>query len=199
MRSPFFQNSGRAAYRATTAQGRICLPVITVRSALRPPRPAALTLHLQATGNAQGQAALRPRHRAIPVWADTGADSNYVLAGSQFGGLFKTADGGKHWQCITDNAPLFNGVMGVTHIAVNPLNNNTIYLSITGGGILESYNGGGTWAVETISTNPTAIVTNVFYTDLQIDFHIIAPIPQKKLFSSFGAMKMTQRVDFQFI
>ena len=78
------------------------------------------------------------------IWADTGTDSGYILAGSEHGGLFKTTDCGKHWENITDNAPLVGGVMGITHIVVNPLNKNTIYLSTSGAGILESFNGGAT-------------------------------------------------------
>jgi len=41
------------------------------------------------------------------VWASP-ADSNYVLAGT-VGGLFKTANGGATWACITDNAPVASG------------------------------------------------------------------------------------------
>jgi len=41
------------------------------------------------------------------VWADN-TNPDYILAGT-VGGLFKTTDGGGHWQCITDNAPIAGG------------------------------------------------------------------------------------------
>ena len=84
------------------------------------------------------------------VWADTGSDSNYILAGSIYGGLFKSTDGGKHWANITDNAPIVGGVTGVNQITVDPNNINNIYLGTLGAGILESFDGGNTWQQEFI-------------------------------------------------
>ncbi|MBC7552668.1 MAG: hypothetical protein H7257_01680, partial [Taibaiella sp.] len=95
------------------------------------------------------------------VWADPDdTGSNYVLAGT-YGGLFKSTNGGKNWDCITDNAPLIGGVFGITSIAVNPLNKNTIYLATggvgllhdAGAGILVSHDGGNTWAQELMYTS----------------------------------------------
>lgn len=70
------------------------------------------------------------------IWADP-ADSNYILAGT-LGGLFRSIDGGAHWECITDNAILANGIVGISSIAVNPLNRNTIYLGTSGEFYFES-------------------------------------------------------------
>jgi hypothetical protein len=97
------------------------------------------------------------------VWANP-ADSNYILAGSIFGGLFKTTNGGKNWACITDNAPLVGGIMGVNCIAVNPLNANTIYIGTTGEGILKSFDGGNTWQQELIVGDSAATVAHIFFT-----------------------------------
>jgi hypothetical protein len=101
------------------------------------------------------------------VWSDV-SDSNYILVGSVYSGLFKTVDGGMHWACITDNAPLVAGVMGVSHIEVNPLNKNTIFLATTAASILESYDGGNTWQQEFIGsgtyTDTIAKVQGVFFT-----------------------------------
>lgn len=96
--------------------------------------------------------------RVDAVWADS-ADSNYILAGTM-GGLFRTTDGGKNWMPITDNSPIVGGVIGVSSIAVNPKNLNTIYLGTSdmggfynggteaGAGILKSFDGGNTWQQE---------------------------------------------------
>jgi len=101
------------------------------------------------------------------VWADP-TDSNYILAAT-WGGVFKTTNGGRNWECITDNAPIVGGAIFVEWIAVNPLNKNTIYLGTSsfqgtfgvnttstgwgygGVGILKSFNGGATWQQEIIS------------------------------------------------
>jgi hypothetical protein len=100
------------------------------------------------------------------VWADPD-DSNYVLAGAT-GGLFKTTDGGAHWDCITDKTLITGGVIGLNRIAVNPMRKNTIYLATGssdesaeidfqifngrqfGAGILKSFNGGVTWLQENV-------------------------------------------------
>ncbi len=84
------------------------------------------------------------------VWADTGSDSNYILAGSIYGGLFKSTDGGKHWANITDNAPIVGGGTCVNQIPVDPNNINNRYLGTLGAGILESFDGGNTWQQEFI-------------------------------------------------
>jgi type IX secretion system substrate protein len=106
------------------------------------------------------------------IWADTG-NLGYILAGAT-GGLFKTTDTGHNWHCITDNALINGGVTGIGGIAVNPLNNNTIFLGTyvyeegsvsfavfsdsfynyltLGAGILESFDGGNTWGQEFIPT-----------------------------------------------
>lgn len=90
--------------------------------------------------------------RVNVVWADTGSDYNYILAGGEFGGLFKSTNGGKNWANITDNCPFVGGAMTMYHICVNPKNINTIYLGTAGAGILESFDRGNTWRQEFITS-----------------------------------------------
>jgi hypothetical protein len=83
------------------------------------------------------------------IWVDP-ADSSYMLAGTIYGGLFKSTDAGGHWTNITDGAPIAGGMMGVMNIAVNPRNKDTIYVGTAGAAILESYDRGATWHQEFI-------------------------------------------------
>jgi hypothetical protein len=105
--------------------------------------------------------AIQAEGKVDVIWADTGS-SKYLLAGTG-GGLFKSVDDGAHWSCITDNAPLAGGIWGVTSIAVNSMNKNTIYISTSsnatpfpgGAGILKSFDGGATWQQEFIDATGT--------------------------------------------
>lgn len=76
-------------------------------------------------------------------------DSNIFYVGAPAGGLWKTLNGGVSWTALTDNLP----VIGVSDIAIDPINPNTIYL-VTGDcdggdtysiGLLKSTDGGLTW------------------------------------------------------
>jgi hypothetical protein len=99
------------------------------------------------------------------VWADP-TDSSYILAGT-WGGLFRSTDAGKNWECITDDSPITGGVVYVSSIAVNPLNKNNIYIGTAssagitsvsvpnlsgpfGVGMLKSSDGGESWEQEVI-------------------------------------------------
>ena len=76
-------------------------------------------------------------------------DSNVIWIGSPAGGLWKSVDGGGSWTTNTDDLP----VIGVSHIAINPIDNQVMYI-VTGDadatdtysiGILKSVDGGNTW------------------------------------------------------
>ena len=76
-------------------------------------------------------------------------DEDIIWIGSPAGGLWKSIDGGSNWTTNTDNLP----VMGVSHIAIDPINNQIMYI-VTGDanatdtysiGILKSIDGGSTW------------------------------------------------------
>ena len=54
-------------------------------------------------------------------------DEDIIWIGSPAGGLWKSIDGGSNWTTNTDNLP----VIGVSHIAIDPINNQTMYI-VTG-------------------------------------------------------------------
>lgn len=76
-------------------------------------------------------------------------NTNIIFVGTPAGGLWKTTDGGVSWSVLTDMLP----VIGCAHLAINPLNPNTMYLATgdRGGtdtysiGLLRSRDGGATW------------------------------------------------------
>ncbi len=74
---------------------------------------------------------------------------NTLYIGTPAGGIWKSTTGGNNWTALSDNLPQ----IGVSGIAVDPNNNNTIYIS-TGDcdgsdsysiGVLKSIDGGTTW------------------------------------------------------
>ena len=82
-------------------------------------------------------------------------DSNIVWVGSPAGGLWKSVDNGANWSTNTDDLP----VIGVSHIAIDPNNNQIMYI-VTGDayatdtysiGVLKSIDGGSTWNTTGIS------------------------------------------------
>ena len=73
-------------------------------------------------------------------------DPDIIWIGSPAGGLWKSVDGGSNWTTNTDGLP----VIGVSHIAIDPNNNQIMYI-VTGDanatdtysiGILKSTDGG---------------------------------------------------------
>jgi hypothetical protein len=94
-------------------------------------------------------------------------DHNTIWVGSPAGGLWKSIDGGSNWTTNTDNLP----VIGVSHIAIDPNNNQIMYI-VTGDtyatdtysiGILKSNDGGLTWGTTGLSytVNQTQTVNKV--------------------------------------
>lgn len=76
-------------------------------------------------------------------------NSNIIWVGSPSGGLWKSVDGGQNWTSNTDLLPN----LGVSDIAINPLNTNIMYIA-TGDrdagdtysyGVMKSIDGGETW------------------------------------------------------
>ena len=85
-------------------------------------------------------------------------NTNIMWAGAPAGGLWKSTNGGKSWETKTDNLPN----LGVTDIAINPRNTDTMFIATGDGfgysigngnfwggtysmGVLMSANGGETW------------------------------------------------------
>lgn len=66
------------------------------------------------------------------IWVDS-PNIAFMLAGADNGGLWESTDTGHNWTNISDNASgsIIPGTIGITGIAVNPLNKSIIYL-ITG-------------------------------------------------------------------
>ncbi len=75
--------------------------------------------------------------------------TNIIYVGSPGGGCWKTTNGGTSWATTTDNLP----VIGCTDVAINPLNNQIVYLATGDGdasdtysiGVYKSTNAGATW------------------------------------------------------
>ncbi|VAW22827.1 hypothetical protein MNBD_BACTEROID01-1947 [hydrothermal vent metagenome] len=103
------------------------------------------------------------RGRLKCIWVDP-VNFNHILVGANSGGLWKTTNGGINWNCLTNNT--MTG--GVFDIAVNPNNNNNIYIvtglkllprgtiGMSGNyslGIFKSTNGGSSWAKLNITTS----------------------------------------------
>jgi hypothetical protein len=111
------------------------------------------------------------------VWCDED-DQAHILASANTGGLWETHDTGHKWKCITDNATIgvgntkIPGTVGITYLAVNPQNNNNIFLQLgvsgsTGVsygynmGLMFTENGGASWQLDTfyrhiLGAGPTA-------------------------------------------
>ncbi len=78
-------------------------------------------------------------------------DSNIIYIGAPAGGLWVTDDYGKTWESHTDSLP----TLGVSAIAVDPINPNTMYIGTgdrdggnsSGYGVLKSFDGGKTWQI----------------------------------------------------
>ncbi len=74
-----------------------------------------------------------------------------IYIGAPAGGLWKTTDGGQTWTPLTDQLPS----LGVSGIAVDPTDSNTIYIATgdddarvtPGKGVFKSMDGGQTWSM----------------------------------------------------
>lgn len=89
-------------------------------------------------------------------------DSNTLWIGSAGGGAWKTTDNGNTWTSVAANMP----VLGVSSIAFNPKNANTVYLctgDIDGGdtysmGVFKTTDGGQSWDTTGLKFNTSSLV-----------------------------------------
>ena len=105
---------------------------------------------LMANGNKRGNG-------RVNCIAFDPVDPDIIWIGSPAGGLWKSVDGGNNWTTNTDGLP----VIGVSHIAIDPNDNQIMYI-VTGDayatdtysiGVLKSTDGGATWNTTGISYN----------------------------------------------
>jgi hypothetical protein len=99
---------------------------------------------------------------ALDVWVDPD-DVDHIIACFENSGLWKTRDGGQHWNCVSD-VFLSSGTIGASKIAVNPFDNDEMYLATYlegigghrdyvnawryGQGVWHSVDRGDTWTLE---------------------------------------------------
>lgn len=99
-------------------------------------------------------------HAGVNVWTNSGPGGGRVLcvaadptnpgtvyAGTAFGGLFKSVDGGANWSAANTGLPLGGQTLGLTTIwaiAVDPNTPSIVYAG-TGAGVFKSTNAGASW------------------------------------------------------
>ncbi len=96
-------------------------------------------------------------------------DPNILYVGAPAGGIWKSTDNGVNWTALTDHLPQ----IGVSGIAVDPNNNDIIYIS-TGDddagdsysiGVMKSTDGGSTWNTTGLQFNNLFQGSNEIYID----------------------------------
>jgi photosystem II stability/assembly factor-like uncharacterized protein len=104
-------------------------------------------------------------------------DSNTIYIGAPNGGIWKTTNAGVNWEVLNDDM----GVIGVSTIAIDPLNADIIYIG-TGDndandsysiGVMKSLDGGDTW-------NPAGLVFNT--TSMDINNLLLDPANNQVLY-----------------
>ena len=109
-------------------------------------------------------------------------DSNTFWVGAPYGGLWKTTNNGSTWTTTTDNLP----VIGVSDIAVDPINPNNIFIAtgdgegqaihqvIPSGGIFKSNDGGNTWNISGLNPNLNLMIERLIINPLNPQILIAA-------------------------
>jgi photosystem II stability/assembly factor-like uncharacterized protein len=86
---------------------------------------------------------LPTRSRPLSVSIHPSNQDN-VFVGTEFGGLYRSEDGGTTWTPVTAGLP---PEATITSIVFNPSDPNIIYTSLIEGGVYSSQDGGSTWLV----------------------------------------------------
>lgn len=102
--------------------------------------------------------------RSTDIWGITN-DTNIIYAAFATGGLWKTIDGGNHWQALFDK----EATLSIGNIAIAPSNKNTLYIgtgeanifraSLQGVGIYKTTDGGQTF--QHIGLNKTGTIARI--------------------------------------
>jgi hypothetical protein len=91
---------------------------------------------------------------------------NTIYAGTNASGLWKTVDGGLHWNNITDNIGMPG--LGVQDVVIDPANSNKMYIAtgVTtygkngyGIGVYKTIDGGNTWSSTSLVATPNEYKT----------------------------------------
>lgn len=143
------------------------------------------------------------------VFHPNSVDTVYV--GAPAGGLWRSTNGGASWTVMTD----FLSVIGCAHLAINPLNPNSMFLATgdRGGtdtysiGLLRSYDGGVTWSPTspnlTFGVNQSRRIRKILINP-QDTSKIIVGTTQGIFYSANGGSVFTPRssmptVDMEFV
>ena len=139
--------------------------------------------------NGIAQGASRVNGRVVSVGLHP-ANPGIVYQGSNYGGLWKTFNGGADWQSLTDQQPSL-GIGENSAVAVDPNNPNIVYVGTSGRweissiskGLLKSVDGGGTWIVVG-SGFPAGNDGNAddLFTNRQINAVIIDPANSNRMY-----------------
>ena len=70
-----------------------------------------------------------------------------LSSGGEGSALYKSKDGGDHWELLSDKEGFPKGTLGIIGVAVSPLNSHRVWALVESekGGLLRSDNGGLTW------------------------------------------------------
>ena len=139
--------------------------------------------------NGIAQGASRVNGRVVSVGLHP-TNPGIVYQGSNYGGLWKTFNGGADWMSLTDQQPSL-GIGENSAVAVDPNNPNIVYVGTSGRweissiskGLLKSVDGGGTWVVVG-SGFPAGNDGNTddLFTNRQINAIIIDPANSNRMY-----------------
>ncbi len=83
-------------------------------------------------------------NRVYEIMADP-IDSDVVYVSCDAEGIFKSTDMGNSWQNITNNLPFYANYNSTSGLAINPQNNNNLFINSYLYGVFVSYDGGDNW------------------------------------------------------
>jgi len=109
-----------------------------------------------------GSAASGLTDTSIESLALAPSSPDVLYAGTMFGGVFKTIDGGATWSEASSGLPSrFQGpFLAVTSLAVDPTDPNIVYAATSGDGVYKTVDGGASWTA-TISPYKVSVATSV--------------------------------------